>query len=210
MAGTRRSALTPRPARPAATARHSVSWTCWRAREAEPADLADGQERSEPRRAGVAQLPDFLRQVLVMAYYQGLKYREIADVLGIPVGTVKSRLHAALVKLQEAWSQRPPCLRCERRFGTGLAFLHPPGGGDIMHPLDDNLVGYLLNALDDDSRRSVEVYLPPTPQRRKLARLQELLAPLAADRDEVRRRRAWPGQPCAHARRGRRCRPLRG
>ena len=52
-------------------------------------------------------LPEFLRQVLILAYYQGLKYREIADILDIPGGTVKSRLHAALVKLQEAWSESP-------------------------------------------------------------------------------------------------------
>lgn len=76
-------------------------------REEEPADLAHGQERRERVRASVELLPDFLRQVLVMAYYQGLKYREIADILEIPVGTVKSRLHAALVKLQEAWSATP-------------------------------------------------------------------------------------------------------
>jgi RNA polymerase sigma-70 factor (ECF subfamily) len=52
-------------------------------------------------------LPEFLRQVLLLAYFQGLKYREVADILGIPVGTVKSRLHAALVKLQEMWSASP-------------------------------------------------------------------------------------------------------
>jgi len=72
-----------------------------------PLDLAAGEERRERVRASVDRLPDFLRQVLILAYYQGLKYREIADILGIPVGTVKSRLHAALVKLQEAWSEAP-------------------------------------------------------------------------------------------------------
>jgi RNA polymerase sigma-70 factor (ECF subfamily) len=65
------------------------------------------QERNERIRASVDLLPDFLRQVLILAYYQGLKYREIAEILDIPVGTVKSRLHAALVKLQEAWSESP-------------------------------------------------------------------------------------------------------
>jgi RNA polymerase sigma-70 factor, ECF subfamily len=72
-----------------------------------PVDAATAEERREQVRAGVDRLPDFLKQVLILAYYQGLKYREIADILGIPVGTVKSRLHAALVKLQEAWAATP-------------------------------------------------------------------------------------------------------
>jgi RNA polymerase sigma-70 factor (ECF subfamily) len=72
-----------------------------------PSDLAHSQETRERIRASVDRLPDFLRQVLLLAYYQGLKYREIADILGIPVGTVKSRLHAALVKLQEVWAESP-------------------------------------------------------------------------------------------------------
>jgi RNA polymerase sigma-70 factor (ECF subfamily) len=72
-----------------------------------PLEQASEQERRQRVRHSVEQLPDTLRQVLVMAYFQGLKYREIADVLEIPVGTVKSRLHAALVKLQEIWAQSP-------------------------------------------------------------------------------------------------------
>jgi RNA polymerase sigma-70 factor (ECF subfamily) len=72
-----------------------------------PLDLAQGEERRQLVRASVDRLPEFLRQVVILAYYQGLKYREIADIVGIPVGTVKSRLHAALVKLQEAWHASP-------------------------------------------------------------------------------------------------------
>jgi RNA polymerase sigma-70 factor (ECF subfamily) len=72
-----------------------------------PLDQVHGAELRERVRAGVDQLPDFLRQVVVLAYYQGLKYREVAEIMGIPVGTVKSRLHAALVKLQEIWADSP-------------------------------------------------------------------------------------------------------
>ncbi len=72
-----------------------------------PLELAQGEERRQAVRAAVDQLPDFLRQVVILAYYQGLKYREVADILGIPVGTVKSRLHAALTKLQESWTASP-------------------------------------------------------------------------------------------------------
>jgi len=68
-----------------------------------PVENASNEERRERVRAAVEALPDFLRQVVVLAYYQGLKYREVADILEIPVGTVKSRLHAALARLQEAW-----------------------------------------------------------------------------------------------------------
>jgi len=72
-----------------------------------PVELVQSEERREKVRASVDRLPDFLRQVVVLAYYQGLKYRDIAEILDIPVGTVKSRLHAALVKLHEAWVASP-------------------------------------------------------------------------------------------------------
>lgn len=72
-----------------------------------PLELLESDERKVLVRGSVERLPDLLRQVVLLAYYQGLKYREIADILDIPVGTVKSRLHAALVKLHEDWSARP-------------------------------------------------------------------------------------------------------
>ncbi|HEX8202604.1 MAG TPA: RNA polymerase sigma factor [Isosphaeraceae bacterium] len=68
-----------------------------------PGPLAElqGEERRDWVRASVARLPDALRQTLILAYFQDLKYREIAEILKIPVGTVKSRLHAAIAKLYE-------------------------------------------------------------------------------------------------------------
>ena len=77
------------------------------ARPDEPSEQMEAEERRERVRTVVAELPEHLRSTLLLAYFQGLKYREIADILEIPVGTVKSRLHAALVKLQEAWAGTP-------------------------------------------------------------------------------------------------------
>ena len=72
-----------------------------------PLETAQGEEARERVRARVDHLPEFMRQVVLLAYYQGLKYREIAEVLSIPVGTVKSRLHAALLRLQELLAASP-------------------------------------------------------------------------------------------------------
>ena len=46
-------------------------------------------------------LPDDLRATLILQVYEGLKYREIAAVLDIPIGTVKSRLNNAMQRLRE-------------------------------------------------------------------------------------------------------------
>ena len=70
-----------------------------------PPEHADRAEQRELVRAAVDRLPDLLREVILLAYFQGMKYRDIAEVLEIPLGTVKSRLHAALVKLTEEWEE---------------------------------------------------------------------------------------------------------
>jgi len=48
----------------------------------------------------LSRLSPKLRDALVLNIYQGLKYQEIADVLGIPLGTVKSRINLALQELR--------------------------------------------------------------------------------------------------------------
>ena len=77
-------------------------------RSPSPLDRLEEEERKNWIHAAVDQLPDDLRSVLILAYFQGLKYREVADVLGIPLGTVKSRMHAALARLTAAWKQTHP------------------------------------------------------------------------------------------------------
>lgn len=51
--------------------------------------------------AALDRLPEALRTILILQVYEGLKYRELALVLGIPIGTVKSRLHHAMQRLKE-------------------------------------------------------------------------------------------------------------
>ena len=67
-------------------------------------EMEDAEARQWVRSA-VDELPDVLRQALLLVYHKGMKYREAADVLGIPVGTVKSRLHSAILKLNESWQR---------------------------------------------------------------------------------------------------------
>jgi len=72
----------------------------------DPTGDMEAAERSDWIRAAVAALPETLRAAVTLIYYQGMKYREAADVLKVPVGTVKSRMHSAVLKLHEAWDRR--------------------------------------------------------------------------------------------------------
>jgi RNA polymerase sigma-70 factor (ECF subfamily) len=75
--------------------------------EPNPDEVAEAAERSDQLREAVDELPESTRQVVMLVYFQGLKYREAAEVLSIPVGTVKSRLHAAINKLSDTLTRTP-------------------------------------------------------------------------------------------------------
>lgn len=65
-----------------------------------PADRLAGREAADIVRQALLDLPEGQRVVFLMAEAQGLKYREISQILEIPVGTVKSRMNAAITRLR--------------------------------------------------------------------------------------------------------------
>lgn len=73
--------------------------------DGDPLEHVAQLERGQWVQQAVSELSTQMRGVIDLVYYQGMKYREAADILGVPVGTVKSRLHAAVVKLNEVWSR---------------------------------------------------------------------------------------------------------
>lgn len=62
-------------------------------------DPTSGADRDRLARA-LTELPDTQRQVLELGYFEGLSSSEMAERLGVPIGTVKSRVAAALGKLR--------------------------------------------------------------------------------------------------------------
>jgi RNA polymerase sigma-70 factor, ECF subfamily len=80
--------------------------------EAGPDEHLLEQERAGLVRTAIMSLPETHRTVLVLREYEGLKLREVAEVLEIPVGTVKSRLADALTqlsrRLKPLFLDRPP------------------------------------------------------------------------------------------------------
>jgi RNA polymerase sigma-70 factor, ECF subfamily len=68
----------------------------------DPEDVAAGAERRERIRKGLDSLSEHHRTIIILSDIEGLQYREIAEVLGIPMGTVMSRLHHARKRLRDA------------------------------------------------------------------------------------------------------------
>jgi len=72
------------------------------------------EERRELVHQTIAKMPEHLRLILVLGYFQQLPYAQIADILDIPVGTVKSRLHAAVNHFARLWRAAEPTLPSAR------------------------------------------------------------------------------------------------
>jgi len=60
-----------------------------------PVELQTAEDIARVQRV-LAEMSVIYREVLVMSYFHQFSYKEMADMLGVPLGTIKSRLHAAL------------------------------------------------------------------------------------------------------------------
>jgi RNA polymerase sigma-70 factor (ECF subfamily) len=79
-------------------------------------------ERSRLVQASLDEMPLRQREILLLAYFQRLSYQQVADTLGIPLGTVKSRLHAAVAAFAKHWQAQ-----LDARAGRGSRSDHSPG-----------------------------------------------------------------------------------
>lgn len=70
-----------------------------------PAARLDDEERGRLVQRSLDRLSPALREVLLLAYFQRLSYAQIAEDLDIPLGTVKSRLHAAVAAFGKQWRE---------------------------------------------------------------------------------------------------------
>lgn len=73
-----------------------------------PVEFLVREEQQGALRRAIDQLPEDHKAVVVLSEIQGLKYQEIGAILGVPVGTVKSRMHTAMEKLRDLLSLVEP------------------------------------------------------------------------------------------------------
>lgn len=79
------------------------NWEC--PKSPTPDTAMANRERVDQVRDALQRLPENYREVLVLRHYEDLKFREIAEVLGIPEGTVKSRMAEGLTQMNRLLAQ---------------------------------------------------------------------------------------------------------
>ncbi len=68
-----------------------------------PYEELEKSEIASQVREVIATMPDNLREILILAYFNKFSYKQMAQILSIPMGTVKSRLHAAVGRFAKDW-----------------------------------------------------------------------------------------------------------
>jgi len=74
--------------------------------EASPAGVRMEQTEQEAKlKKAIEQLPENQKQVVMLRYYSGLKFIEIAEMLGCPLNTALGRMHKAMIRLREVMEE---------------------------------------------------------------------------------------------------------
>jgi RNA polymerase sigma-70 factor, ECF subfamily len=68
-----------------------------------PGQNLEREELQKLVHGAVMGMPDHLREILLLSYFHQFPYKQISDILAIPLGTVKSRLHAAVAHFADRW-----------------------------------------------------------------------------------------------------------
>jgi len=76
-----------------------------RAASETPSEPMERRELAELVHNTVMGMPDHLREILLLSYFQQFPYKQIGEILDLPLGTVKSRLHTAVAYFADRWKQ---------------------------------------------------------------------------------------------------------
>jgi len=68
-----------------------------------PYEVIQKNETAVQVRRIISNMPENLREILVLAYFNRFSYKQMAEILSIPIGTVKSRLHTAVGRFAKEW-----------------------------------------------------------------------------------------------------------
>ena len=90
----------------------------------DPEARAMAAARNQALMGGIAVLPLDMRSALVLRDVQGFSYEEVAEMLGAPLGTVKSRINRAREKLRAILFQNPELFGDSRVYGTRGGKMH--------------------------------------------------------------------------------------
>jgi RNA polymerase sigma-70 factor (ECF subfamily) len=101
-----------------------------------PGEKAEAAEENKRVWSAVEKLPKRLKEVVILVMLQGLRYREAAEVLGLAVGTVKSRVHVAIARLRKVMTG-VPYAGCWRECAPAASFTtgHLPANNRLRESL---------------------------------------------------------------------------